>query len=52
MGVMEYGIVRNNVYRLSLLSIDGLPRPYGPEEPDEDPRLTLKVRVKKWDITR
>ena len=48
MGVMEYGIVRNNVYRLSLLSIDGLPRPYGPEEPDEDPRLTLKVRVKKW----
>lgn len=48
MGVMEYGIVRNNVYRLSLLSIDGPPTPLVPEEPDEDPRLTLKVRVKKW----
>lgn len=48
MGVMEYGVVRNNIYRLSLLSIDGLPRPYDPEGPDEDDRITLQVRVRKW----
>lgn len=48
MGVMEYGIVRNNIYRLSLLSIDGLPRPYNPDGPDEDDRIELMVRVRKW----
>lgn len=48
MGPMEYAIVRNNIYRLSLESIDALPRPYDPEKPDEDDRITLQVRVKKW----
>lgn len=50
MGPMEFGIVRNNIYRLKIESIDGLPEPYDPENPDEDPKgsLKLNVRIAKW----
>lgn len=50
MGPMEFGIVRNNIYRMKIESINGLPEPYNPENPDENPKSALKlnVRVAKW----
>ena len=50
MGPMEFGVVRNNIYKLSIQSISGLPRPYDPEEPDEptESEITITSKVKKW----
>lgn len=55
MGPMEFAIVRNNVYKLSVKSIarlghprnpDNDPDPFTPDEPDEDPRVYLNVDLK------
>lgn len=60
MGPMEFAVVRNNVYKLAVVSISGLghpndptnpgtdPDPNGPdpEDPDEDGAMFLKVSVK------
>ena len=38
---MNFGIVRNNIYRIYIDKVY--------EKVDETPRLTLKIKVKKWD---
>lgn len=59
MGPMEFAIVRNNVYKLSVTTINRLghprnpdndPDPFDPEQPDEDPRvyLTVDLKVLPW----
>ena len=39
---MNFGIVRNNIYRVSIESIA--------PETDETPTVTLDIKVKKWDL--
>ena len=39
---MNFGIVRNNIYRVSIESIA--------PETDETPAVTLNIKVKKWDL--
>lgn len=59
MGPMEFAIVRNNVYKLSVSKINRLghprnpdndPDPYDPEDPDEEDRvyLTINLEVLPW----
>lgn len=43
-GVMEYGIVRNNIYKLKVNSVKGL----GGMVPDEDNQLRVSVYVRNW----
>lgn len=56
MGVMEFGIVRNNVYQLEVAKISGMGEsPYTPTEPggnDEDMKQYIEVNlyVKDWVI--
>lgn len=54
MGVMEFGVVRNNVYKLAVTEINRLghpritdndPDPVDPEDPDEKGDVYLKVSV-------
>lgn len=47
-GPMEFSVVRNNIYRLSIESISGIPVPYNPEDPDEYPGFKVNVRIAKW----
>lgn len=55
MGPMEFAVVRNNVYKLSVTKINYLghprrtdndPEPLKPENPDEDAKIYLQVSVK------
>lgn len=39
---MEYGIVRNNIYRVYISKIN--------KEADGTPKITLNIKVKKWDV--
>lgn len=50
MGPMEFGIVRNNIYKLSVESISGFPDPYVPDNPDEpgDAQMNINVSVNDW----
>lgn len=59
MGIMEYAVVRNNVYKLSVTDInlfghpadpEGDPDPEDPEDPDEEKitYLRVSVRVLPW----
>lgn len=59
MGPMEFAIVRNNVYKLSVSKINRLghprnpdndPDPFNPDDPDEDSRvyLTVDLKVLPW----
>lgn len=59
MGPMEFGVVRNNVYKLAVTSIKRLghpfrpgndPDPVKPEDPDEESELymTVSVKVMPW----
>lgn len=61
MGPMEFGVVRNNVYKLAVTKISRLghpritsndPDPKHPDDPDEDGDvyLTLSVRVLPWTV--
>lgn len=54
MGVMEFGIVRNNIYRLSISKVAGLGsgEPYiEPEQPDEyKAELDINVDVFPWAV--
>ncbi len=61
MGAMEFGVVRNNVYKLAVTKIDRLghpritendPDPLDPDDPDEkgDVYLTLSVEVLPWTV--
>ena len=54
MGVMEFGIVRNNIYDLSVaqitkLGLSGAEKP-DPEKPDEsnELRFIVNINVKNW----
>ncbi len=53
--VMEFGIVRNNIYKLRVLSFSGLgkPEPYdpdtdNPENPDEESHIRVLIWVRPW----
>lgn len=50
MGVMEFGVVRNNVYKMEIHSVKGIgavtPVDPDPQVPDEDGNATLQVLVK------
>lgn len=59
MGAMEFGTVRNNIYKLAISSVSEFgytadpgddPDPEDPDDPDEDPKTYLKVacRVVPW----
>lgn len=59
MGAMEFGTVRNNIYKLSITGIsefghtadpDDDPDPEDPDDPDEEPKTYIKVacRVVPW----
>ena len=54
MGVMEFGIVRNNIYRLSISKVAGLGSgdPYiEPEQPDEyKAELDININVFPWAV--
>ncbi|WP_026207840.1 Mfa1 family fimbria major subunit [Butyricimonas synergistica] len=61
MGPMEFGVVRNNVYKLAVTKIDRLghprisdndPDPIDPDDPDEksDVYLTVSVEVLPWTV--
>lgn len=63
MGIMEFGVVRNNVYKLAVTSIKRLghpidpkndPDPVDPEDPDEKAELymTVSVRVLPWTVRK
>ena len=50
-GPMEFGVVRNNIYRLSVAGFNGLPTPYNPEDPDEPPTgfsIAVNLKVLAW----
>lgn len=56
-GIMEFAIVRNNVYKLKVLSFSGLgkPKPYdpdidNPENPGEESYINIEVKVKPWKL--
>nr|WP_321373030.1 Mfa1 family fimbria major subunit [uncultured Bacteroides sp.] len=52
--IMEFGIVRNNVYKLKVISFSGLgkPMPYSPtdtpENPDEESFVSVFITVSPW----
>ena len=59
--LMEFGVVRNNVYKLAVTKIDRLghprisdndPDPIDPDDPDEksDVYLTVSVEVLPWTV--
>lgn len=61
MGAMEFGAVRNNIYKLVVTQIERLghptvkgndPDPVDPDDPDEtsDFYMKVKVTVKKWGV--
>ena len=55
MGTMEFGVVRNNVYKLAVTSIKEIGAPtdeVDPETPDEvlSTYLSVKVEVKEWTV--
>lgn len=54
MGVMEFGIVRNNIYRLSINKVAGLGsgEPYiKPDQPDEyKAELNININVFPWAV--
>lgn len=53
MGIMEFGIVRNNVYKLKIISFSGLgePSPYRPNTtPDEDLSIKMEISVRAWTL--
>lgn len=48
MGIMEFAIVRNNVYKLTVESVSKLGDPtdeIDPDNPDETSKMYLKVNV-------
>lgn len=40
---MNFSVVRNNIYRISIEKITE-------KQKDEDPKITIHIKVKKWDI--
>lgn len=63
MDPMEFAVVRNNVYKLSVLDISGLghprnpgddPDPKNPDDPDEsaDVKIKLDVKIKNWTVRK
>lgn len=51
---MEFAVVRNNVYRLSITGFNELPRPYDPSSPDEEvpsklTDISVSVNISAWD---
>ncbi len=63
MGPMEFGVVRNNVYKLHVTSLKRLghpfrpgndPDPIKPETPDEETKLymNLSVKVRPWTVRK
>lgn len=53
-GIMEFGIVRNNVYKLKVNSISSLGKPAAinenPDTPDENGNINVDVFVRSWNL--
>lgn len=50
---MKFGIVRNNIYRLSISGFNGLPRAYeptDPDEPEEEYGIKVNCDILPWGI--
>ncbi|MCH5224607.1 MAG: Mfa1 fimbrilin C-terminal domain-containing protein [Muribaculaceae bacterium] len=47
---MQFGVVRNNIYKLSVTSLNGLPRPFDPEAPDEPQEndIAVEMAILSW----
>ena len=48
---MEFAVVRNNIYKLCVVSFDSLPRPYDPEandKPSGQPGFSVNIKVLSW----
>lgn len=51
MDPMQFGIVRNNIYRLSVGGFNGLPdpnNPFDPDEPANTPAIAVNLKVLPW----
>lgn len=42
---MQFGVVRNNIYKVSVASLNGLPEPYDPGKPDEPQENVISVET-------
>lgn len=56
-GIMEFGIVRNNIYKLKVISFSGLGKPLpflpgtdDPTNPVEESNINLFISVKPWKL--
>lgn len=49
---MEFSIVRNNIYQLSIKSVNSLPSPYSPERLNESKDLNVSIQVKPWEYEK
>lgn len=50
---MKYGVVRNNLYRVSVTGLNGLPRPYIPKEllePEPTFDIDVDFEILKWGV--
>lgn len=47
---MQYAVVRNNIYKLSVTALNGLPRPFKPDDPDEPQKnyISVETLVLSW----
>ena len=45
-GPMQFGVVRNNIYKLSVTALNDLPMPYDPSDPDEPQNAYMSVELK------
>ena len=49
-GPMQFGVVRNNIYKLSVTALNGLPEPYDPGDPDEPQKnvISVECNILSW----
>lgn len=49
---MQYAVVRNNIYKISVTSLNGLPEPYDPKKPDEpiENVIAVETNILSWAI--
>lgn len=47
---MQFAVVRNNIYKISVTSLNGLPEPYEPEEPAEpqEEYISVEINILSW----
>ena len=47
---MQFAVVRNNIYKISVTSLNGLPEPYDPGDPDEPQKnvISVECNILSW----